>query len=152
MFEIELIICVKMGLVLNNLQRLICHKTQTTKHILGVYNCNLSFLQPLDFFHMLLFISLFKRWGMNNEHQAINKPKIFDLVGKNYHKHMKYFCKPIEIHIFEWHKRFKEGCEELKDNSRSGRPSTSRTEVNVKRIRQVVCDNHWLTVVVDSVL
>ena len=30
MFEIELIICIKMDLALNNLQRLICHKTQTT--------------------------------------------------------------------------------------------------------------------------
>ena len=31
MFEIELVICIKMDLALNNLQRLICHKTQTTK-------------------------------------------------------------------------------------------------------------------------
>ena len=30
MFEIEQIICIKMDLALNNLQRLICHKTQTT--------------------------------------------------------------------------------------------------------------------------
>ena len=31
MFEIELIICLNMDLALNNLQRLICHKTQPTK-------------------------------------------------------------------------------------------------------------------------
>ena len=30
LFEIELVICIKMDLVLNNQQRLICHKTQTT--------------------------------------------------------------------------------------------------------------------------
>ena len=30
LFEIELIICIKMDLALNNLQRLICHKTQTS--------------------------------------------------------------------------------------------------------------------------
>ena len=29
LFKIELIICIKMDLALNNLQRLICHKTQT---------------------------------------------------------------------------------------------------------------------------
>ena len=29
LFEIELIICIKIDLVLNNLQRLICHKNQT---------------------------------------------------------------------------------------------------------------------------
>ena len=32
MFEIELIIYIKMDLALNNLQRLICHKTQPTNH------------------------------------------------------------------------------------------------------------------------
>ena len=31
LFEIELIICINMDLALNNLQRLICHKTQTNK-------------------------------------------------------------------------------------------------------------------------
>ena len=30
LFEIELVICIKIGLALNNLQRLICHKTQRT--------------------------------------------------------------------------------------------------------------------------
>ena len=30
LFEIELIICIKTDLALNNQQRLICHKTQTT--------------------------------------------------------------------------------------------------------------------------
>ena len=30
MFEIELTSCIKMDLALNNLQRLICHKTQPT--------------------------------------------------------------------------------------------------------------------------
>jgi len=33
--------------------------------------------------------------------------------------------------LFEWHRRFKEGREEVEDDhSRSGRPSTSRTEEN----------------------
>ena len=31
LFEIEQIICIKMDLALNNLQMLICHKTQTNK-------------------------------------------------------------------------------------------------------------------------
>jgi len=33
--------------------------------------------------------------------------------------------------LFEWHRRFKEGREEVGDDHRSGRPSTSRTEENV---------------------
>ena len=31
LFEIELIICIKMDLALNNLQRLICHKNPTNQ-------------------------------------------------------------------------------------------------------------------------
>ena len=31
LFEIELFMCIKMDLALNNLQRSICHKTQTNK-------------------------------------------------------------------------------------------------------------------------
>ena len=31
LFKIELIICIKIDMALNNLQRLICHTTQTTK-------------------------------------------------------------------------------------------------------------------------
>jgi len=33
--------------------------------------------------------------------------------------------------LFEWHRRFKEGREEMEADRRSGRPSTSRTEENV---------------------
>ena len=33
MSEIELFICIKMDLALDNLQRLICHTTQTKKHL-----------------------------------------------------------------------------------------------------------------------
>ena len=42
LFEIELIIHIKMDLALNNLQRLICHKTQPTIHIF--YSCILWLL------------------------------------------------------------------------------------------------------------
>ena len=34
LFEIELTICIKIDLALNNLQRLICHKTQPTNQLL----------------------------------------------------------------------------------------------------------------------
>ena len=49
-------------------------------------------------------------------------------------------------YVFEWHKWFKEGCKDVEDNSRSGKPSTSRTADNVERVKQMVCGNHWLTV------
>ena len=43
-YEIELIICIKMDLALNNLQRLICHKTQIPKQqVLNQFFAFLSF-------------------------------------------------------------------------------------------------------------
>ena len=38
--------------------------------------------------------------------------------------------------ILEWHKKFKEGREDVKDDLWSGRPTTSRTNKNVKRVRE----------------
>jgi len=36
--------------------------------------------------------------------------------------------------IFEWHKRFREGRESVKDDGRSGRPTTSRTDDNIAAV------------------
>ena len=48
--------------------------------------------------------------------------------------------------VFDWHRRFKEGREDLDDDPRAGRPSTSKTEENVERVRQVVRGDRRLTV------
>ena len=36
--------------------------------------------------------------------------------------------------IFEWHRRFKEGREDVQDDPRSGQPKTQRTDANVDRV------------------
>ena len=48
--------------------------------------------------------------------------------------------------IFEWHKRFREGREDVEDDRRSGRPTTSRTNENVERVREKVRNDRRLTV------
>ena len=48
--------------------------------------------------------------------------------------------------IYEWHRRFKEGREEVEDDHRSGKPSTSRTDENAERVRQKVQSDRRLTV------
>ena len=53
MFEIELIICIKMDLVFDNLQRLICHETQTLTKV-----CNLI---SVDWWRKLYFLKPFTR-------------------------------------------------------------------------------------------
>jgi hypothetical protein len=40
--------------------------------------------------------------------------------------------------VSEWHKRFMEGREEVEDNECLGRPSTSKTEEHVEKIREIV--------------
>jgi transposase len=36
----------------------------------------------------------------------------------------------IKSSVYEWHKRFKEGREDVKDDERTGRPKTHRTDEN----------------------
>jgi len=48
--------------------------------------------------------------------------------------------------LFEWHKRFKDGREEMEDDHRTGRPSISRTEENIQHLREKVGSDRRLTV------
>jgi len=48
--------------------------------------------------------------------------------------------------VYKWVKRFSEGRESVTDEERSGRPATSRTEENIAKVRQIVRENHRLTV------
>ena len=102
----------------------------------------------------LLFFRSFsyEHWRTNNENRAMNKPeKFWSSWAKLHHKHLKCSCKCMEItscgtRDFERYKRFKDGREEVKDDSRSGRHTTSRTEINVDRVKLMVCGDGQLTV------
>jgi len=48
--------------------------------------------------------------------------------------------------VYKWVKRFSEGRESVTDKERSGWPATSRTEGNIAKVRQIVRENHRLTV------
>ena len=48
--------------------------------------------------------------------------------------------------LFKWHRRFKEGREEVEEDHGSGRPSTSKTDENFERVRQKVRSDRRLTV------
>ena len=48
--------------------------------------------------------------------------------------------------VFEWHQRFRKGEENVEDKPRSGRPSSSKTDVNVEAVRQAVRGDRRLTV------
>ena len=50
--------------------------------------------------------------------------------------------------VFEWHKRFVEGREDVEDDPKSGRPYTSTTDTNIKKVWQLVCSDSHLTICV----
>ena len=47
--------------------------------------------------------------------------------------------------IFEWHKRFREGRESVKDDERSGRPPTSRTDDNIAAVDKMFKEERNVT-------
>ena len=49
--------------------------------------------------------------------------------------------------VFKWHKRFVEGGE---DDPKSGRPCTSTTDTNIKKVQQLVRNDHRLTICVTA--
>ncbi len=55
--------------------------------------------------------------------------------------------------VYEWHKRFREGGVEIKDNARSGRPTTAATNENVEWVQQVVRANRriWIDEIASEV-
>ena len=48
--------------------------------------------------------------------------------------------------VFEWHKRFVEGREDVEDDPKSGRPCTSTTDTNIEKVRQLVRSDRRLTI------
>ena len=48
--------------------------------------------------------------------------------------------------VYKWVKHFFEGRESFTDEEGSGWPATSRTEENIAKICQIVCENYHLTV------
>src|SRR5215475_9686622 len=48
--------------------------------------------------------------------------------------------------VFKWVQRFREGREDPKDDSRSGRPSTSSGKENIDRVHSIVLSDRRLTV------
>ena len=75
--------------------------------------------------------------------QRIN-PKFLVCLGKTPTEALKLLQevygddKMSRTCLLEWHRRFKEGREEVEDNYRSGRPCASRTDENVEQVRQKV--------------
>ena len=54
------------------------------------------------------------------------------------------------MQIIEWHKRFVKGREEVEDDPKTGRPSTTSTDKNITKVNQLVRSDRRLTVQIIS--
>jgi len=50
--------------------------------------------------------------------------------------------------VFEWHRSFKEGREDVQDDPRSQQPKTQRTDANAERVQTLVCPDRRVGVTV----
>ncbi|GFU20161.1 protein GVQW3 [Trichonephila clavipes] len=48
--------------------------------------------------------------------------------------------------VFEWFKRFKDGRQDVEDDSRSGRPSTSKTDEDVEKVASLIRSDRRLSI------
>ena len=55
-------------------------------------------------------------------------------------------CAMKKSSVFGWHRRFKEGRENVQDDPRSGQPKMQRTDANVDRVRKLVRSDRRLRV------
>ena len=121
------------------------------RNIYWTYNCNFRSLKPLYTFSQARINSYlnFTCQAMTIE-QCINLKFLVRWV-KLHQMHSECCRKCTEMrwchaHVSEWHMWFKEGRKEVEDDSRTGRPSMSRTANNVECMNQMVCGDCQLTV------
>ena len=53
---------------------------------------------------------------------------------------------PCRAVVYNWIKRFKEGREQLKDDLREGRPSTSKNQENIRLVQNLVEEDRRVTI------
>ena len=48
--------------------------------------------------------------------------------------------------VYEWYKRFQDGDEDVEDDERPGRPSTSTPDENVEKVKEMVMNDRRITI------
>ena len=48
--------------------------------------------------------------------------------------------------VYEWYKRFQDGREDVEDDERPGRPSTSTTDENVEKVKEMIMNDRRITI------
>jgi len=73
--------------------------------------------------------------------------KLGEYATVNYEKLQRAYAEHSlsRAQVFRWHKSFLEGREQVEDEPREGRTSTSKTDDNVERVRSLVRSDRRLT-------
>ena len=79
-------------------------------------------------------------WRLNFAVKSIFRLQRLELVEKAYGD-----AALSRTTIFEWHKRFREGRESVKEEERNGRPTTSRTDDNIATVDKMVKEDRNVT-------
>ena len=67
--------------------------------------------------------------------------KVWEMLTKAYGE-----SAMSKTRVYEWYKRFQDGREDVEDDERSGRPSTSTTDENVEKVEEMVMNNRRITI------
>jgi len=83
--------------------------------------------------------------------QRINMQFCFKLQksAKETHKMLKLVYGDAAVTmktVYKWLERFRNSCESIEDEERSGRPSKSKTQENVERVREMIRSSRRLTI------
>ena len=81
--------------------------------------------------------------------QHINMKFCFKLqeCAKETHKMLKLVYDDAAVtmkKVYKWFERFRNGCESVEDEERSGRHSISKTQENVERVSEMIRSNRQL--------
>ena len=52
----------------------------------------------------------------------------------------------IKTRVYEWYKRFQDGREDVEEDERPGRPSTSTTDKNAEKVKEMVMNDRRITI------
>jgi len=83
----------------------------------------------------------------NNEQRCAIKccVKLGEFATVNYEKLQRAYWEHSlsRAQVFRWHKSYLEGHEQVEDEPRVERPSTSKTDDNVERVKSLVRSDRW---------
>ena len=75
------------------------------------------------------------------EKNVIKCNKVSEILTKAYSE-----SAMSKTRVYEWYKHFQDGREDVENDERPGRPSTSTTDENVEKVKEMVMNHRRITI------